>query len=225
MGLSGRPKAWKPYSVNGGPDLYYVRAFLPANFGTYSTLAAGEPGPDGHSARAVLRRPHHHRRTSASRPLSTTAVKLASFRAVGFDSAVSVEWETASELDNLGFHLYRGLSENGPWERLTSSLIPGLGSSPEGKRYSFLDSGLRNGATYFYRLEDVDRSGRVTSHGPVSATPLAGAVRSRRAGGGASPRRRGGAGAARTRPRPPAGPRTAIPPTSRCASSSARARA
>ena len=38
--------------------------------------------------------------------------------------------------------------ENGPWERLTQSLIPGLGSSPEGKRYSFLDSGLRNGATY-----------------------------------------------------------------------------
>ena len=47
-----------------------------------------------------------------------------------------VEWETGTELDNLGFHLYRGLSMDGPWERLTTDLIPGLGSSPEGKRYS-----------------------------------------------------------------------------------------
>jgi hypothetical protein len=105
-----------------------------------------------------------------------TAVRLAAFRAVGLDSAAAVEWETATELDNLGFHLYRGLSMDGPWERLTQTLIPGLGSSPEGKRYSFLDGGLRNGATYYYRLEDVDRRGQVTSHGPVSATPMAGAL-------------------------------------------------
>jgi hypothetical protein len=105
----------------------------------------------------------------------TTVVRLASFTARGFDASVLVEWETASELNNLGFNLYRGLSMDGPWGRLNASLIPGLGSSPEGKRYSFLDSGLRNGATYFYRLEDLDRSGKVTSHGPVSATPLAGA--------------------------------------------------
>jgi hypothetical protein len=112
---------------------------------------------------------------------------------VGLDSAVLVEWETASELDNLGFHLYRGLSENGPWERLTSAMIPGLGASPEGKRYSYPDSGLRNGVAYFYRLEDLDRSGRTTSHGPVSAIPLAGTVPPGE-GGGESPGEGGGSG-------------------------------
>ena len=155
-----------------------------------------------------------------------TAVRLASFMARGFDSAVFVEWETASELDNLGFHLYRGLSENGPWERLTQTLIPGLGSSPEGKRYSFLDAGLRNGATYFYRLEDVDRSGRVTSHGPVSATPLAGAGAPPSEPAPPSPRRRRGRPSPARKVLPlPTGPRTATRPTSRSASSSARARA
>ena len=157
----------------------------PSFEGTSVHLTAGSPGIDqGADLSAIIPRLDIDAQT---RPAGTawdigadeyngfTAVRLASFRARGFDSAVFVEWETASELDNLGFHLYRGLSENGPWERLTQTLIPGLGSSPEGKRYSFLDAGLRNGATYFYRLEDLDRAGRVTSHGPVSATPLAGA--------------------------------------------------
>ena len=104
---------------------------------------------------------------------AATAVKLMSFTAVPGDGSVTLEWRTGSELDNLGFHVYRGSSANGPWQRLNASLIPGLGSSPEGKRYSLVDSGLRNGATYYYRLEDVDRSGKVTSHGPVTATPVA----------------------------------------------------
>jgi hypothetical protein len=81
-----------------------------------------------------------------------------SFAAVPGDSAVTLEWRTGSELDNLGFHLHRGPSADGPWTRLTSSLIPGLGSSPLGQAYSWLDTGLVNGTTYCYRLEDVDGS-------------------------------------------------------------------
>ena len=82
-----------------------------------------------------------------------------------------VEWETASELENLGFHVYRGLSGSGPWTRLNASLVSGLGSSAVGRSYSWLDSGLTNGVRYFYRLEDVDTRSKVTSHGPVSAVP------------------------------------------------------
>ena len=106
---------------------------------------------------------------------ATTAVKLMSFEALAADAAVLLAWRTGSELDNLGFHLYRGLSEVGPWTRLNASLIPGLGSSAVGQAYSFRDVGLVNGRRYFYRLEDVDASSKTTSHGPVSAVPLAGA--------------------------------------------------
>jgi hypothetical protein len=106
----------------------------------------------------------------------TTAVKLAAFTARGLDSSVRVEWQTTSELDNLGFHLYRAPSAAGPWQRLNAGLIPGLGSSPEGKSYSFLDTNLKNGTSYFYRLEDLDRVGRVTAHGPVAAIPSADAT-------------------------------------------------
>jgi hypothetical protein len=54
-------------------------------------------------------------------------VTLTSFSAAGADSAVDLSWQTGSELENLGFNLYRGLSDAGPWTRITSSLIPGLG--------------------------------------------------------------------------------------------------
>jgi hypothetical protein len=103
---------------------------------------------------------------------STTEVTLSSFTARGEDSAVSLEWETGSELDNLGFNLYRSLSETGPWTRITPSLIPGLGSSPLGARYSYTDTGLTNGLRYYYELEDVETTGRTERHGPVSAIPV-----------------------------------------------------
>jgi CSLREA domain-containing protein len=103
----------------------------------------------------------------------TTAVKVLSFAAVGRDRATDLSWATASELDNLGFHLYRSTSASGPFNRITSAVIPGLGSSAVGTGYSYRDSGLTNGVTYFYKLEDIDTSGVTTLHGPVSATPSA----------------------------------------------------
>jgi hypothetical protein len=102
---------------------------------------------------------------------AATRVKLASFEAIGVNGAVELRWETGSELDNLGFHLHRSESESEPYERVTSRLIPGLGTSPEGARYRYVDSGLSNGTTYFYKLEDVETSGKKRFHGPVSATP------------------------------------------------------
>ena len=102
---------------------------------------------------------------------ATTAVTLMSFEAVGSDGAVDLVWRTGSEVDNLGFHVYRSPSEEGPWTRLTSSLIPGQGFSATGASYSWRDSGLQNGTRYYYRLEDVDTKSVSTFHGPVSAVP------------------------------------------------------
>jgi hypothetical protein len=106
----------------------------------------------------------------------TTQVELSSFTATPGEDFVLLEWQTASELDNLGFHLYRGEAEGGPYQRLTGSAIPGLGSSPSGARYRYLDSGLPTGKTYFYELEDIETTGRTELHGPVSATTTSGSI-------------------------------------------------
>jgi uncharacterized delta-60 repeat protein len=106
-----------------------------------------------------------------------TAVELVSFTAMPLDGAVELFWETGSELDNLGFHLYRATSASGPWDRVTTSLVPGLGSSPEGASYRFVDTSVVNDATYYYTLEDIDTSGESELHGPVAATPSASTTR------------------------------------------------
>ncbi len=115
---------------------------------------------------------------------ATTAVGLMSFEAAPGDAEVRLAWRTASELDNLGFHLHRALSAAGPWERITATLVPGLGSSPVGASYAWTDRGLVNGTRYHYRLEDVDASSVSTFHGPVSAVP--GAPAAPAPGGGGS---------------------------------------
>ena len=71
--------------------------------------------------------------------LATTAVELVSFSARGLEGSVELSWESASELNNLGFHLYRSTSEDGSYERITATAIPGLGSSPVGTSYSYKD--------------------------------------------------------------------------------------
>ena len=109
------------------------------------------------------------RATAAADP--TTAVELDVVRGVAPGFGGRARLADRSELDNLGFHVHRSLSENGPWTRVTPSLIPGLGSSPEGASYSWTDTGLLNGTRYFYRLEDVDSASVSTFHGPVSVVP------------------------------------------------------
>ena len=105
-----------------------------------------------------------------------TAVELTSFEAEGLDGAVELRWETASELNNLGFHLDRATSVAGSYERITNTAIPGLGSSPVGAKYAYRDTGLTNGVTYYYKLEDIETTGKTEFHGPVPVTPMASAL-------------------------------------------------
>lgn len=96
-----------------------------------------------------------------------TLVELTSFTAKGSFGGVFLEWETAAEIDNAGFHLWRSETKEGPFVRITDQLIPPLGGTTWGASYDWWDEGLIAGQTYYYRLEDVDFSGHNTFHGPV----------------------------------------------------------
>lgn len=80
---------------------------------------------------------------------------------------VIVTWETESELDTAGFHLYRSDSEAGPFVRITDQLIPASPDPNTGGSYSFPDQNVASGHTYYYQLEDIENSGAATRHGPI----------------------------------------------------------
>ncbi|NIM91998.1 MAG: DUF2341 domain-containing protein [Candidatus Aminicenantes bacterium] len=101
----------------------------------------------------------------------TTLVELSYFRATSHDSAVLLEWATETELDNAGFNLWRSEEKDGQYVRINPYLIPNEGEAGFGAEYNFTDYDVQNGKIYFYKLEDIDISGRITFHGPVPAIP------------------------------------------------------
>jgi uncharacterized repeat protein (TIGR01451 family) len=101
-----------------------------------------------------------------------TAVTLAGFAAEPREGAVLVTWETVGEIDNLGFNLYRSRTSDGPYAQLNETLVAARGAT-FGATYTWLDQLVEPGVTYYYRLEDVETSGRTASHGPVHVTTAA----------------------------------------------------
>lgn len=100
-----------------------------------------------------------------------TAVKLVAFGAAPQGEAILVTWETASELDNVGFNLYRSMAAAGPYTQRNATLIPPqFPGEVMGGYYEWLDTDVQPGVTYFYKLEDIDVKGVSAFHGPISTT-------------------------------------------------------
>ena len=92
-----------------------------------------------------MRRPTFYSIGAEQNPYAATAVDLVTFMATGEGAAVNVAWQTAAEIDNKGFHLYRADSYEGPFERLTDKLIPGAGFMTQTRAYNFMDADVTRG--------------------------------------------------------------------------------
>lgn len=101
-------------------------------------------------------------------------VTLDSFGATRHDGGVELDWTTTSEINNLGFTLYRSSSEAALGDLLTPHLIPSQApGSGQGASYTWLDSSAAGNQGYYYTLADQDQNGTVTHHGPVYVAPIA----------------------------------------------------
>jgi hypothetical protein len=83
------------------------------------------------------------------------------------DTGVKVQWTTASERNNAGFIIYRYNSDSDTAEPLNNTPVPGLGDSPFGRTYSFIDVQGMAGDQYF--IEDIAFSGKTKLNGPFNA--------------------------------------------------------
>lgn len=71
----------------------------------------------------------------------------------------TLKWKTASEVENFGFDVYRGDAEEGPFERLTETPIPGAGTVDEPQAYVFVDRTIDPRRAYWYYVESISLDG------------------------------------------------------------------
>ena len=110
--------------------------------------------------------------------ITPTAVDAILLKATRYDKRVLLEWQTGYEVNNVGFNIYR--EKNGNLERVTpepvagSALIAGPGVVlATGFAYSWWDEGIADCGSRIadcrstrYWIEDIDLTGRTTTHGP-----------------------------------------------------------
>jgi len=70
-----------------------------------------------------------------------------------------IKWVTASELNNFGFDVFRGESEEGPFIKVNENTIPGAGSSDTPNQYEFTDVTIEAEKVYWYYVESISMSG------------------------------------------------------------------
>jgi hypothetical protein len=97
-----------------------------------------------------------------------TLVVLSYFSAYDKDGQVVVRWETATEIDTLGFNLFRLDPATGEYIQVNSGLLPGMLSPHRSGIYTFIDRGALSGNTYTYKLIEVELNGRQLSYGPFT---------------------------------------------------------
>lgn len=111
----------------------------------------------GRSSKSDLLRAHYVTVNPA------TAVTFRTLWATRSAKGILLRWSTASELDALGFNVYRATT--GPRAKLNRSLIGTNG----GGFYSFLDRKAPRGTTLRYWFQVMDLDGSTSWYGPTTA--------------------------------------------------------
>lgn len=94
-------------------------------------------------------------------------VELSIFSLAIEDNSIAISWRTESEIENMGFNLYRKSNRNSNYQKINTKIIEGAGNSSYAHNYKFIDKDVIPGLTYQYKLESVDFNGQTEIHGPI----------------------------------------------------------
>jgi hypothetical protein len=95
-----------------------------------------------------------------------TPVTFQSLTASASGNDVKLDWSTASESNNVGFHVYRS-NDGVKWANI--GFVAGAGTTAVGKKYAYTDANLNSGK-YYYRLSQEDIDGKTALTNIVTAT-------------------------------------------------------
>jgi hypothetical protein len=74
-------------------------------------------------------------------------------------SQILLKWRTESELNNLGFDVYRSENIDGKFVKINPAHIKGAGTDSTSHDYKFIDESTVVGKTYYYYIESISFSG------------------------------------------------------------------
>ena len=83
-------------------------------------------------------------------------VELVNFYAAVENNNVTLNWRTATELNNKGFEIFRQVQGDREWKEI--GFVPGKGTTTEITSYTYKDENLRSGF-YNYRMKQIDFNG------------------------------------------------------------------
>ena len=100
------------------------------------------------------------------------AIVLISFTAAINDRCIDIAWETATEVDTIGFQLWRSEEKNGTYTPIPESYTAAKAAvETAGAGYSFTDCHvvINDEVTYYYKLEEIgmDSTKDKQFHGPI----------------------------------------------------------
>lgn len=81
---------------------------------------------------------------------------------------LTIHWTTESELDVIGFNLYRSDTPDGEFVKINQELIPPAADPFLGGEHNFVDTNVIRGRVYYYQLETIDRYGNARREGPYA---------------------------------------------------------
>mgnify|MGYP000859411666 CR=1 FL=1 len=101
--------------------------------------------------------------------ISPLAADLLTFTGSSVNGKVKLEWETANEVDTIGFNLYRSKSLDGVRTKINENLISSQNAGLSGGGYyMFKDKTVKGKKIYYYWLEEIDLSGKGTLFMPIT---------------------------------------------------------
>jgi hypothetical protein len=98
---------------------------------------------------------------------TTLPVELVSFKAVLENKTTLLSWKTATETDNAGYDIERS-TDGKKFQSI--GWVEGKGTTQVAQNYTYQDATMTEGKTYYYRLRQVDFSGKFEFSQVVSVT-------------------------------------------------------
>lgn len=86
-------------------------------------------------------------------------------------------WQTESEFETAGYNVYRSESPSGEYTRINDTMIQSAQDAFAGGDYTYTDTQIEVGRTYYYRLEEVELDGTTTFYDADPDEPISGSFR------------------------------------------------